>query len=165
VAALLSLEHIDKQSALVFKATTGGNSEMIKCVIHCYLLGTSTLHYICRLLITHGCNPSETLDGFTPVQEACKRGRHRCLDILVAQGGDIRAHSLDTEAPCIIAARSGFTHCLRALMKSPHFDPNQTSKLGFTPLKYGVMYGHMTFVEVLLTHPQLNLHKKGIHQQ
>uniref|UniRef100_A0A3B5Q917 Ankyrin repeat and SOCS box protein 11 n=1 Tax=Xiphophorus maculatus TaxID=8083 RepID=A0A3B5Q917_XIPMA len=103
-----------------------------------------------------------TLDGVSPLHEACLTGRYACAKVLLDNGANVRnAVSADGATPLFNSCSSGNVACVRLLLQhgaSVHTDHQLAS-----PIHQAAKNGHRECLELLLSSgAQIDLEIPGV---
>ncbi|XP_072026493.1 ankyrin repeat and SOCS box protein 13-like [Amphiura filiformis] len=89
-----------------------------------------------------------TIDGITPLHEACSQGNHRCARLLIQAGAQINARNIDGSTPLCDAASSGSIECINLLLNAgAELNPYQNLS---TALHEAVLRDNVEVTEILV---------------
>ena len=90
---------------------------------------------VVKVLIYAGADiETRNTDSWTPLIDACRKGRQPIVKMLVEAGADVRATSKKGHTCLTIAAGFGHTETVRYLVGLPQVDLSHKDKEGYTPL-------------------------------
>ena len=131
-------------------------------LLHIAASNPSMFSILVKLIFLGSWVNGTSLEGNSPLHNACATGNLHASKLLIQSGAFINAEDDESESPLHYAVRENQLATVNLLIHD-QIDVNHQNEDGETALVLAIACGHMEIAQLLINHKQTNVNLKTIH--